>query len=121
MKKEGVSVLIALGKPVKKKRLSKPRAMKKKVVKHLRGDIKDFKKEIVEDRDIIKDIKAHYDSRPGKMKKSKGKEKFEDVMHEYKEGELKSGSKKGPVVKEKKQALAIAFSEMRKKNRKKRK
>lgn len=35
-------------------------------------------------------------------------------MHEYKEGELHSGSKHGPLVKNKKQAVAIALSEARK-------
>lgn len=33
------------------------------------------------------------------------------VMHEFKHGQLHSGSKTGPVVKNKKQALAIAISE----------
>ena len=37
--------------------------------------------------------------------------KIKKVMHEYKEGELHSGSKKGPVVKNRKQAIAIAMSE----------
>ena len=32
-------------------------------------------------------------------------------MKEYKSGKLHSGSKKGPVVKNKKQAIAIAMSE----------
>jgi hypothetical protein len=32
-------------------------------------------------------------------------------MHEFKEGKLHSGSKKGPVVKDKRQALAISMSE----------
>ena len=35
------------------------------------------------------------------------------VMREYKEGALHSGSKKGPVVKNPKQAIAIALSEQR--------
>lgn len=43
------------------------------------------------------------------------KGKIEKVMHEYKEGELHSGSKKGPKVKGRKQAIAIALSEARKK------
>lgn len=45
-----------------------------------------------------------------------GKEemKIDKVMHEFKEGMLHSGSKKGPKVKNRKQALAIAFSEGRK-------
>lgn len=48
------------------------------------------------------------------MKKSKGEKKVKKVMHEYKEGDLHSGSKKGPVVKSRKQAVAIAVSEARK-------
>ena len=35
------------------------------------------------------------------------------VMHEFKVGKLHSGSKKGPVVKNPKQAIAIALSEAR--------
>lgn len=52
-----------------------------------------------------------------KMKKHSAKKKsskVEKVMHEYKEGELHSGSKKGPKVKSRKQAIAIALSEARK-------
>lgn len=47
-------------------------------------------------------------------KQTKLKKKMKKVMHEYGEGELHSGSKKGPVVTNKRQALAIAFSEARK-------
>ena len=96
--------------------------MAHKVTKHLKGDIKTFKHEAAEDRDLMKEIQAHYDSRPGKMKvKSKmGKDKIEETLHEWKEGQLKSGSKKGPVVRSRKQALAIALSKARK-ARKKRK
>jgi len=36
------------------------------------------------------------------------------VMKEFKEGTLRSGSKKGPEVTSKKQAVAIALSEARK-------
>jgi hypothetical protein len=45
-------------------------------------------------------------------KKSK---KVEKVMHKFKEGTLHSGSKKGPQVQKKSQAIAIALSEARKK------
>jgi hypothetical protein len=45
------------------------------------------------------------------------KDKVEKVMHEYKEGELHSGSKKGPAVKSRKQAVAIALSEARRKKK----
>lgn len=44
----------------------------------------------------------------------KAKKKVEKVMHEYKEGKLHSGSKKGPEVSSRKQAVAIALSEARK-------
>lgn len=46
---------------------------------------------------------------------SKGKSKIETVMHEFKEGKLHSGSKKGPKVTNPKQAIAISLSEARKK------
>lgn len=36
------------------------------------------------------------------------------VMHEFKEGHLHSGSKTGPIVRSRKQAIAIALSEARK-------
>ena len=39
------------------------------------------------------------------------KKKVAKVMHEFKAGTLHSGSKKGPKVKSKRQALAIAMSE----------
>ena len=52
-------------------------------------------------------------------KKKKKKEldhnpEFERVMEEFKHGELHSGSKKGPIVKNPRQAVAIAYSESRK-------
>mgnify|MGYP003334712603 FL=1 len=44
------------------------------------------------------------------MKKAAGMKKIGKVLHEYKTGTLHSG-KKGPVVKSRKQAIAIALSE----------
>lgn len=44
--------------------------------------------------------------------KTKGRTKAKKVMHEYKEGTLKSGSRK--KVTSRKQAVAIALSEARK-------
>ena len=41
----------------------------------------------------------------------KKKAKVEKVMKEFKHGELHSGSKKGPLVSNPKQAIAIALSE----------
>jgi hypothetical protein len=48
--------------------------------------------------------------RGGKLTSSQ-KAKIEKVMHEFKEGELHSGSKTGPVVKKRDQAIAIALAE----------
>lgn len=39
--------------------------------------------------------------------------KVEKVMREFKHGALHSGSKKGPVVKSRQQAIAIGLSEAR--------
>lgn len=44
--------------------------------------------------------------------------KVKKVMGEFKRGTLHSGSKKGPVVKGRKQAIAIALSEARKAKKK---
>jgi hypothetical protein len=46
-----------------------------------------------------------------KKSSTKGRGKVRKVMHEYKEGELKSGGRK--KVKSRKQAVAIALSEAR--------
>lgn len=47
-------------------------------------------------------------------RKSAGDAKVKKVMHEFKEGELRSGSETGPKVVSEKQAIAIALSEARK-------
>lgn len=103
----------------------KSNGYKKKVVKHLKGDIKTFKKEAEEDRELIKKLKKDgskkKDPKKSRKKDDRKKEKVERVMHEWKEGELHSGSKKGPNVTNKKQAVAIALSEARKLGKKKRK
>jgi len=44
----------------------------------------------------------------------RGKDKVATVMSEFKQGELHSGSKDGPKVTSRKQAIAIALSEQRK-------
>ena len=44
-------------------------------------------------------------------KKKVAAKKTAKVMHEFKMGTLHSGSKKGPVVKSRQQAIAIAMSE----------
>ena len=49
------------------------------------------------------------------MKKLKKKNtgKIQKTMHEFKHGELHSGSKHGPMVHNRKQAIAIALSQAR--------
>jgi hypothetical protein len=54
-------------------------------------------------------------------KQTKAGMKMGKVMHEYKAGELHSGSKSGPVVKSRKQAIAIAMSEANKAKKKSKK
>ena len=50
-------------------------------------------------------------------KKTHAQKKIKKVMEEFKEGSLHSGSKKGPVVGNRKQAIAIAISESKKKKK----
>lgn len=45
-------------------------------------------------------------------------DKVKRVMGEFKRGDLHSGSKKGPVVESRKQAVAIGLSEQRQEDRK---
>ena len=45
-------------------------------------------------------------------KKAQGK--IKKTMHEFKHGKLRSGSKKGPKVKSRQQAIAIAVSQAKK-------
>lgn len=116
--------------------------MKKEVIAHLKGDIKDFKKEASEDRALIKKLKSKHkkhekreskkhekkehkkkhvkkvSSKKSRKESPKFRGKVEKVMHEFKGGSLHSGSKKGPKVKSRKQAIAIALSEARKATKK---
>ncbi len=53
-----------------------------------------------------------------KKKETKGQKFIEKRMHQMKEGEMHSRTKKGPVVSNPKQGIAIALSEARKKGMK---
>ena len=70
-------------------------------------------------------MKMNYKKGGEKLKKEvkagKKEEKVASVMEEYKEGKLHSGSKKGPKVKSRKQALAIALQESKNIKKKKKK
>lgn len=49
-----------------------------------------------------------------RRKSNKGRSKIEATMGEFKRGSLHSGSKRGPKVRDRKQAVAIALSQARK-------
>lgn len=51
------------------------------------------------------------------MKDNKKNNKVKKVMKEFSKGELHSGSKKGPKVTDPKQAVAIGYSDARKKKK----
>lgn len=57
---------------------------------------------------------AHRKPAAERLYSDKAEKKMNKVYKEYGKGELHSGSKKGPVVKNIKQASAIAISEARK-------
>ena len=98
--------------------LKKKAAKIKKVVKHLKGDIHTFKREANEDKKLIKSLKKTVVKKKETKKKvplkDKKEKKIAKVMREFKRGVLHSGSKRGPEVKKKSQAIAIALSEAKK-------
>jgi len=53
------------------------------------------------------------------MPVAKGKEGVHEVMHEFKHRELHSGSKHGPLVTDRKQAIAIALNQAGMSNKRK--
>jgi hypothetical protein len=53
------------------------------------------------------------------MPKGKGQATIKDVLHKFKAGSLHSGSKTGPKVKSREQAIAIAISESKPKGKRK--
>lgn len=75
-----------------------------------------FSKKEVNAKNLLADGKApNLPSAKGGVNMAKGgSAKVGKVMREFKAGELHSGSKSGPVVKSRKQAIAIGLSEARK-------
>lgn len=68
---------------------------------------------------FVKSAEKHIANTASMNTTQEKKRKVKRVMHEFKEGELHSGSKRGKIVKKRKQAVAIALSEARKIRKKK--
>ena len=66
--------------------------------------------------DRAQEVRGEEDGLPGVQVKYRPavKAKIKKVMHEFKFGTLHSGSKKGPRVSNRKQAIAIALNQARK-------
>lgn len=76
------------------------------------GEHREYCKELL-DNDFELIEKRGRSTRRSKLSKRQ-QQKFGTVMREFKQGKLHSGGKKGPIVKNRKQALAIAYSEAKK-------
>lgn len=89
----------------------------KSVEKHIKKDMK-------EDKKLMHELECTSCKSKGKKhhmkhhKKADHEGKFEKVMTEFKEKKLHSGSKKGPMVSNPKQAVAIAYSEAKRAKKK---
>lgn len=68
-----------------------------------------------EDIGPYKPIKRHRKPEAKREYSKKANEKIHKVVREFEEGKLRSGSKKGPKVKNLKQAVAIGISEAKRK------
>jgi hypothetical protein len=79
----------------------------KNILKHLLGDKAMFEREAKQDGKLIKKI----------SKKKIVKKKISKVMREFKEDKLHMGSKRGKLVKNPKQAIAIAINISKKKRK----
>lgn len=91
-------------------------SLKKEIIRHVKEDEKDFKKEIARDKSLLKRIdkskKHHSKHKDPKPKTKAGKRnKMEITMHEFKKHALHAGSKKGPIVTNPKQAIAIGLAQ----------
>lgn len=65
---------------------------------------------------MAKQKKKKAKKKPVKIAKEKGRSFIKKRMEDFKEGEMHSTTKHGPVVTNPKQAIAIALSEARKKH-----
>lgn len=91
----------------------------KKVISHLKDDMKTFDKEKSDDKKLMRSLMMKKKKPVSKAKRRR--DIISDEMHEFKEGKMHSGSKKGPVVTNPKQAIAISLSVAKRKAKPKRK
>lgn len=96
-----------------------PAKSKKRDVSKGKKANKSSKKKMLSVAKKRKDYKKGGEKLALEVKKGKKEEKIGKVMEEFKKGALHSGSKKGPKVKNPKQAIAIALSEARRAVKKK--
>lgn len=82
--------------------------------KHPEKSFKKFEKKEHASKPMDSMEKAEHKFKKARLKARSEMPKMEKVMSEYKHGSLHSGSKKGPKVKSRKQAIAIGLSEARK-------
>jgi len=83
----------------------------KKVAKHLKSDMKMFDREKKEDKKLLKELKHN-------KQVKKEEEIIADDMERFAKGKLHSNSKRGPIVKNPRQAIAISLSVAKKKKKK---
>lgn len=79
------------------------------------------KKKTKKEHGMAVEVEIEMEKKKPHAKKPVVKKKMKKVMHEFKEGKLHSGSKKGPRVTNPEQAVAIAYSEARRMKKKKKK
>jgi len=75
------------------------------------GPVQDINPSDLKGPELTDNTKKILDEKPRYKLKKGGQAKVSKVMKEFRKGKLHSGSKKGPVVKSRKQAIAIALSE----------
>ena len=86
-----------------------------KKLKHKKHEAKESKKHEKKEHKKKHAKKVHHKKKHHSKESSKFKSKVKKVMHEFKSGKLHAGSKKGPVVSNPKQGIAIALNVARRK------
>jgi DNA-directed RNA polymerase subunit E'/Rpb7 len=101
---------------MKRKKLKKPKTKLENLHEKEESIHRKTQKLFNKDEKIHEKIKESSKTK-GPKKKKRTKSKIGIVMEEFKQGKLHSGSKKGPIVTNPKQAIAIGISEAKKRNK----